>query len=211
MSTLVSLSDYRSHSDRAHELSDNQSSSMVADESQLTVEEEWQPSKHEKAIIYTLAMISLIVALDATIIITPLNVTPPPPPLSLSPKQSSEDILTTNEQTIIEDLNGDATQAFWIGTSYLLVNAVTMPFICSVSDVFGRPICLTFALVAFTIGTICCCTARTVGPMLVGRCIQGVGGAGIHSLGLVTQTGILPCARYQLTVENLSAIAFTNY
>ncbi|KAI1375796.1 major facilitator superfamily transporter [Hypoxylon crocopeplum] len=136
-----------------------------ADEAQQPVDEEWQPSKHEKAIIYTLATISLIVALDASIIITPLN-------------------------TIIEDLGGDATQAFWIGTSYLLANAVTVPFICSISDIFGRPICLTFALAAFSIGTICCCTARTVGLMIVGRSIQGVGGAGIHSLGLVTQTGV---------------------
>ncbi|CAJ2509477.1 Uu.00g145030.m01.CDS01 [Anthostomella pinea] len=134
-----------------------------ADEAQRPAEEEWQPTMHEKAIIYTLAIISLIVALDATIVVTTMNV-------------------------IIEDLQGTATQAFWIGTSYLLVNAVTMPVICAVSDVFGRPICLTFALVAFTVGTICCCIAHNIGTMLVERSIQGIGGGGIHSLGLVTLT-----------------------
>ncbi|KAI1334386.1 major facilitator superfamily transporter [Xylariaceae sp. FL0016] len=120
----------------------------AVDEAQLPSREEWVPSKHEKAIIYTLAAINVIVALDATIVITPLN-------------------------KIINDLGGDATQAFWIGTSYLLVNAVTMPIICSISNIFGRLICLTFALLAFSAGTICCCTAQNVPTMLVGRSIQG--------------------------------------
>ncbi|KAI1325531.1 major facilitator superfamily transporter [Xylariaceae sp. FL0255] len=138
-----------------------------ADEAQREPQIEWQPTLHEKVIIYTMAVTSLIVALDASIIITPLS-------------------------TIIQSLGGTATQAFWIGTSYLLVNAVTMPVICAVSNVFGRPICLIFALSAFTVGTILCATAHNVGQMLVGRSIQGVGGGGIHSLGLVIQTDIVP-------------------
>ncbi|KAI1814155.1 major facilitator superfamily transporter [Poronia punctata] len=137
-----------------------------AEDAQM-VEVEWQPSRHEKLIIYTLAVTSLVVALDATIIITPLS-------------------------TIIRDLNGTATEAFWIGTSYLLVNAVTMPVICAVSNVFGRPACLIFALVAFALGTIFCAVARDVTALLIGRAIQGVGGGGIHSLGLVIQTDIVP-------------------
>lgn len=37
-------------------------------------EGEWMPSKHEKAIIYTLAFLNLLVSLDATIIVTSLTV-----------------------------------------------------------------------------------------------------------------------------------------
>lgn len=40
-------------------------------------DEHWVPSKHEKAIIYTLALLNLIIALDATIIVTSLTVTTP--------------------------------------------------------------------------------------------------------------------------------------
>lgn len=93
---------------------------------------------------------------------------------------------------MIEDLEGDKATAFWIGTSYLLVNAVTMPFTCSISDIFGRPMCFEFSLVMFALGTIVCCTAHTVTQMLAGRCIQGVGGAGIHALGLVILCDIVP-------------------
>ncbi|KAI0398143.1 major facilitator superfamily transporter [Xylariaceae sp. FL0594] len=130
-------------------------------------EEDWQPTAHEKAIIYTFAILNLIVSLDATIIVTSMP-------------------------TIVEDIGGSTTQAFWIGTSYLLVNAVSMPTICSVSDVFGRPLLLTISLVLFTIGTIVCCTAQNIGAMLIGRAIQGVGGGGIQSLSLVTQTDFVP-------------------
>ncbi|KAI1084992.1 MFS general substrate transporter [Whalleya microplaca] len=129
--------------------------------------EDWQPSKHEKAIIYTLALLNLIVSLDATILVTSLT-------------------------AIVDDIGGTTTEAFWIGTSYLLVNAVTMPIICSVSDVIGRPICLTFAIASFSLGTILCCVAKNMTLMLVGRCIQGVGGGGIHSLSLVIQTDFVP-------------------
>ncbi|OTA60806.1 major facilitator superfamily transporter [Hypoxylon sp. EC38] len=139
----------------------------TTEEAQETVVEEWLPSKHEKAIIYTLALLNLVVSLDATIIVTSLT-------------------------AIVNDIGGTTTQAFWVGTSYLLVNAVTMPMICSISDFLGRPICLTFSIAAFTLGTILCCVAKGIAVMLVGRCIQGVGGGGIHSLSLVTQTDFVP-------------------
>ncbi|KAI0859320.1 major facilitator superfamily transporter [Xylaria cubensis] len=134
-------------------------------ENELT--EEWQPSTHEKAIIYTLAILNLIVSLDATVIVTSLT-------------------------AIVEDIGGTTTEAFWIGTSYLLVNAVSMPIICSISDVVGRSVCLTFSILLFTIGTIFCSTSHGIAVMLVGRSIQGIGGGGIHSLSLVAQTDFVP-------------------
>lgn len=100
--------------------------------------------------------------------------------------------LTCLRQAIVSDIGGSTTEAFWIGTSYLLVNAITMPIICSVSDVIGRSICLTFAIAIFTIGTIVCCVSNDIATLLAGRCIQGIGGGGIHSLGLVVQTDIVP-------------------
>lgn len=162
---LFAMDQTNSAADPAH--SDKPNSDMMVDKATALVETEWQPSKHEKAVIYTLALINLIVSLDATIIVTSLA-------------------------AIVEDIGGTTTEAFWIGTSYLLVNAVTMPIICSISDVIGRPICLTFSIAAFTLGTILCCTAKGMAVMLVGRCIQGLGGGGIHSLSLVIQTDLVP-------------------
>ncbi|KAG8162051.1 hypothetical protein KVR01_007816 [Diaporthe batatas] len=139
----------------------------MADESQITGILDWKPSRHQKAIIYTVGVLNLIVALDASVVVTALA-------------------------AIVNDIGGSTTEAFWIGTSYLLVNAITMPIICSVSEVIGRPICLTFAIAVFAVGTIVCCVAGDISTLLAGRCIQGVGGGGIHSLGLVVQTDIIP-------------------
>ncbi|KAI0409318.1 major facilitator superfamily transporter [Xylaria palmicola] len=170
-SSTTSIPEYSSHTDSNRKPDASEEAITIEsgtdEEAQNQLDVDWVPSRHEKAVIYTLAITSLIVALDATIVITPLS-------------------------TIIQDINGTATQAFWIGTSYLLVNAVTMPVICAISDVFGRPICLIFSLVAFVVGTVLCAVAQDIGTMLIGRSIQGVGGGGIHSLGLVIQTDIVP-------------------
>ncbi|KAI5918149.1 major facilitator superfamily transporter [Camillea tinctor] len=165
--SFTSLSIHEGPAPSAPKPSHELSITTLVDEPPKEKDEEWKPSTHEKAIIYTLAIISMIVALDASIIVTTLN-------------------------HIVSDIGGSATEAFWIGTSYLLVNAVSMPFLCAVSDVVGRPICLTFSLGAFLVGTICCAAAGDMATLLAGRSVQGVGGAGIHALGLVTQTDIVP-------------------
>lgn len=56
--------------------SDDPYMDMMAYETREPVED-WEPSKHEKAIIYTLAILNLIVSLDATIIVTSLTVRQP--------------------------------------------------------------------------------------------------------------------------------------
>jgi MFS family permease len=93
---------------------------------------------------------------------------------------------------MITDLHGTAAQGFWIGTSYLLTCAVTMPFTAALSDVFGRPICLLTSLALFTVGTVLCCVAEDLSVLLVGRSVQGIGGGGIIILGLVIFTDIVP-------------------
>ncbi|KAK6836169.1 Efflux pump FUS6 [Apiospora arundinis] len=130
---------------------------------------DWKPSTQQLLIIITLAVTCLLVALDASVIVTALS-------------------------DIVVDLKGDTTQGFWVGTSYLLVNAVSMPILASFSDIFGRPLCLEFSLVMFTLGTALCCAAQGMGVLLVGRCIQGVGGGGIQVLSSVVLTDFVPCA-----------------
>uniref|UniRef100_L2GGU9 Efflux pump antibiotic resistance n=1 Tax=Colletotrichum fructicola (strain Nara gc5) TaxID=1213859 RepID=L2GGU9_COLFN len=115
----------------------------------------------------TAALLSLMVALDACVIVTSL-------------------------QAIVEDLNLSTYDGFWIGTAYLLANAVMMLFIADLSHVFGRRPCLTISVVFFSLGTVCCCVSRSIGLMLVGRSLQGVGGAGIIVLCLLIFTDIVP-------------------
>ncbi|KAF2489088.1 MFS general substrate transporter [Lophium mytilinum] len=127
----------------------------------------WKPNPHELAIMLSLALISLMVSLDATIVITSLS-------------------------TIVRDLGASSTGGFWIGTSYLLTCAATMPFTTSLSSVFGRPPLLLFSLALFTTGTLLCAVSHSLALLLAGRCVQGIGGGGIISLSLVIFTDIVP-------------------
>jgi MFS family permease len=131
-------------------------------------EVEWKPSSKEYAVMATLAIISLMVALDATILVSVLP-------------------------TLAVDLNGTATDAFWAGTSYLLTSAVCQPFIAALSDIFGRKELLLVSIFLFTLGTLLCApVARTFTVFFVGRSIQGIGGGGIITLGQVIFADIVP-------------------
>ncbi|MCJ1413683.1 hypothetical protein MMC32_000007 [Xylographa parallela] len=92
---------------------------------------------------------------------------------------------------IAQELNGTAIQAFWIGTSYLLASAVVQPTYASFSHIFGRQPLLLIALTLFTLGAIVAGVAHNVAMLLVGRCIQGVGGGGIIALSYIIITDMV--------------------
>lgn len=67
-----------------------------------------------------------------------------------------------------------------------------MPYLASLSDIFGRPSCLFASLVAFTVGSVLCSVAKNIATLLVGRCFQGVGAGGVMILSLVICTDFVP-------------------
>ncbi|KAJ4291826.1 hypothetical protein N0V90_009722 [Kalmusia sp. IMI 367209] len=147
---------------------DSSASSSTLDLEKMDIPaEEWKPEKKEWFIMISLSIISLMVALDATILVTVLP-------------------------QITQSLGGNAIDAFWTGTSYLLSSAVFQPVIASVSEYFGRQQLLIFSLVFFTVGTILCAVANDFTVMLVGRSVQGVGGGGIITLSQVIFCDIVP-------------------
>ena len=95
-------------------------------------------------------------------------------------------------QAIASDLHGNTTDTFWTGTAYLLTQSVLQPFLVSLSDIFGRRLFYLISLGFFTIGTLLCCLAQNFTELLAGRSIQGIGGGGLLSLGLVIVTDIIP-------------------
>lgn len=95
-------------------------------------------------------------------------------------------------QAIASDLHGNTTDTFWTGTAYLLTQSLFQPFLVSLSDIFGRRLFYLISLGFFTIGTLLCCLAQNFTELLAGRSIQGIGGGGLVSLGLVIVTDIIP-------------------
>ncbi|KAE9362755.1 MFS general substrate transporter [Stipitochalara longipes BDJ] len=127
----------------------------------------WKPLKQEYLVMLTISILSLMVALDATILVPVL------PALATA-------------------LHGTSSDAFWAGTSYLLTSAVFQPFIAALSDVFGRQQLLLLSLIFFSAGALICAFANGFTILLVGRSIQGIGGGGIITLGQVIFSDIVP-------------------
>ena len=117
--------------------------------------------------MFTIAFISLVVALDATILVSVLP-------------------------TLAIDLHGYAEEAFWAGTSYLLSSAVFQPFIADLSEIFGRRQLIQASLLFFSAGSIICARAGNFRVLLAGRCLKGIGGGGIITMGQVVFADIVP-------------------
>ncbi|KAK4446225.1 major facilitator superfamily domain-containing protein [Podospora aff. communis PSN243] len=129
---------------------------------------EWKAGKKEYYLMGTVAFISIMVALDTTILVSVLP-------------------------TLAVDLGGSSTDAFWAGTSYLLACAVCQPLIAALSDIFGRKEVLMASVILFTVGTIVCAPiARNFTVFFVGRSLQGIGGDGIITMGQVIFADIVP-------------------
>ncbi len=67
-----------------------------------------------------------------------------------------------------------------------------VPFIGSLSDIFGRRELLLASISMFTAGTIVCCPANDITQLLAGRTIQGVGAGGMQVLSFIIISDIIP-------------------
>jgi len=80
----------------------------------------------------------------------------------------------------------------WLLTSYILAMCVFQPLYGKLSDIFGRKALLQCAYVLFFTGTAICGTGRTMTQIVIGRAIQGVGGAGMVCMVSILLTDIVP-------------------
>ncbi|KAL4882436.1 major facilitator superfamily domain-containing protein [Aspergillus karnatakaensis] len=91
-----------------------------------------------------------------------------------------------------KDLHGSAMEAFWSGTSFLLCSTVFQPSTATLSNIFGRRPVILVSLVFFFAGALVAGLAKNFTHILIGRCIQGVGGGGISVLSEVVVTDLVP-------------------
>jgi MFS transporter, DHA2 family, multidrug resistance protein len=67
----------------------------------------------------------------------------------------------------------------WILTTYLVANAVVLPMSAWLSRVFGRKNYYMACVALFTLTSLFCGLAPTLGIMLISRVLQGIGGGGL--------------------------------
>ncbi|KAL8714746.1 MAG: hypothetical protein Q9220_001259 [cf. Caloplaca sp. 1 TL-2023] len=128
---------------------------------------EWKPSGRLYLAFGTLAVITLMVALDGTSLSVALPI-------------------------ISDKLGGTAIEAFWSGTSFLLCSTILQPSFASFSHIFGRKPMILTGLGFFAVGAIIAAVAKNFTVLLVGRSLQGIGGGGLIALTEIVVTDIVP-------------------
>jgi MFS family permease len=82
--------------------------------------------------------------------------------------------------TITADLHG--TDFVWVGSAYALASSAILPMTGGFAQIFGRRPSFLGSIVLFTVGSAVCGAAKTMGMLIAGRTVQGLGGGGILSL-----------------------------
>ncbi|KAJ2897728.1 hypothetical protein GGI21_000503 [Coemansia aciculifera] len=80
----------------------------------------------------------------------------------------------------------------WLANAYLLSSTALQPSTGRLSDIFGRTQMLLLGLGIFAVGSLICAVAQSMGMLLAGRAVAGIGSAGIIGLTLVIVADIVP-------------------
>ncbi|KAL2819556.1 major facilitator superfamily domain-containing protein [Aspergillus cavernicola] len=92
---------------------------------------------------------------------------------------------------IAQDLRSSSVESFWVGTSFFLSQAITIPLYGTTSEIFGRKWPILIALSIFHIGSILCATAQTITWLISARVVQGMRAGGMIQLVQVILSDIL--------------------
>lgn len=97
--------------------------------------------------------------------------------------------------TIIPDLGvntADIDRYIWVVNGYLIAYVVAIPLVGRLSDVFGRQSAFIACLAIFAVGSIICASSDTLGTLVIGRTVQGLGGGGLLPVTIALAGDVLP-------------------
>jgi EmrB/QacA subfamily drug resistance transporter len=78
---------------------------------------------------------------------------------------------------IQHELGASSTTVTFVLTAYLLTASVATPIVGRLGDMFGKEQLLVITLLAFGLGSLVAALSHSIGVLIAGRAIQGVGGA----------------------------------
>lgn len=104
------------------------------------------------------------------------------------------------------ELGASASGIAWMVTAYLLVASIATPIFGKLGDMFGKERFLAISLALFAVGSVVCAFADSLGLMIVGRGLQGLGG-GVFPLSFGIIRDEFPAAKVPTGIALLGAIA----
>src|ERR1700686_5468300 len=83
---------------------------------------------------------------------------------------------------IAGDLGASSDESTWVLTSYLVSNAILLPVSGWFVGIFGRKRFFMLCIIIFTLSSLLCGVAWSLGFLLVARIVQGAGGGGLQPM-----------------------------
>lgn len=83
---------------------------------------------------------------------------------------------------IAGNMGASSDESTWVLTSYLVSNAIVLPITGWLVSLFGRKRFFLICITVFTVSSLFCGVAPTLGALLVARVIQGAGGGGLQPM-----------------------------
>jgi EmrB/QacA subfamily drug resistance transporter len=100
-------------------------------------------------------------------------------------------IITTSLPTIANEIGG-ATEYVWIANSYLFASTVPQPLYGQIANIFGRRNPIYVAICLFTLGSGIAGGANSARMLIAGRVVQGLGTGGLYVLSEIIICDIVP-------------------
>src|SRR5580692_10946516 len=80
------------------------------------------------------------------------------------------------------DLGASNDESTWVLTSYLVSNAIVLPISGWLATLFGRKRFFMLCIVLFTVSSLLCGAAPSLGTLILFRVLQGAGGGGLQPM-----------------------------
>src|SRR5215831_2989678 len=104
-------------------------------------------------------------------------------------------VVTTALTSIRLDLHTSSEQLEWTVNAYTLALAVTLVTAATLGDRFGRRALMAFGVGLFTLSSVGCAVAPTVGWLIAARTVQGIGAAFTFALTIALVGAAFPAER----------------
>src|SRR4051794_10846026 len=116
-------------------------------------------------------------------------------------------VVTTALPVIAKDLNASLDALEWTVNAYTLTFAVLLLTGAALGDRFGRRLIFSIGVTLFTLGSIVAALSPSAEVLILGRAIQGTGGAFTVPLTLTILSAAVPAERRGLAFGAWGAIA----
>ena len=90
------------------------------------------------------------------------------------------------------NLGASNDESTWVLTSYLVSNAIVLPISGWLASLFGRKRFFVVCIFLFTLASVFCGTAASLGMLLLFRVLQGAGGGGLQPMAQAILADVFP-------------------